>query len=96
MSAIPVWAFVMKTIPHAMRSTTAVLKAVARFEFTPSMPIFARIDVRAANTDDNIANNSHISVPPKNNGGQIRQATVQKYCYPWKHFTLIDAVRPKG
>ena len=33
-------------------STTAVRMAVARVELTPSMPIFARIEVRAANTAD--------------------------------------------
>ena len=34
--------------------------AVARFEFTPSMPIFARIEVSAANTADSKAKINHI------------------------------------
>jgi hypothetical protein len=40
-------------------TTTTVLIAVARFEFTPSIPTFASIEVSAANTADNIANISH-------------------------------------
>lgn len=34
--------------------------AVARLEPTPSIPTFARIEVRAANTDDKTANINHI------------------------------------
>ena len=26
----------------------------------------------------------------------FRQVAIQKYCYPWKHFTLVSAVRLKG
>ena len=36
--------------------------AVARFEPIPSIPIFARIDVRAANTADPSANQNHIFI----------------------------------
>ncbi|MDE6950599.1 MAG: hypothetical protein K2P64_06770, partial [Lachnospiraceae bacterium] len=32
--------------------------------FTPSIPTFASIDVKAAKTADNSANNNHISFPP--------------------------------
>ena len=39
-------------MPQLISSTTAVRMAVARVELTPSMPIFARIEVRAANTAD--------------------------------------------
>lgn len=49
----------MKTIIQAIITTTIVLIAVARFESTPSIPILARIDVRAANTAEKIANNNH-------------------------------------
>lgn len=59
-SLMPVCAFVRKTIPHAITGTTNVRIAVARLEFTPSIPILASIDVRAANKDDNTANNNHI------------------------------------
>jgi hypothetical protein len=34
--------------------------AVARLEFTPSMPILAKIEVSAANMDDPNANKNHI------------------------------------
>ena len=34
--------------------------AVARLEFTPSIPTFARMEVSAAKTADNTANNNHI------------------------------------
>jgi hypothetical protein len=44
-----------------MITTTTVLTAVARFEFTPSMPTLARIDVSAAKTADRMANNIHIT-----------------------------------
>lgn len=51
----------MKTIPHAIKSTTKVLIAVARFEFTPSIPTFARIEVKAAKTAEPIAKIIHIA-----------------------------------
>jgi hypothetical protein len=34
--------------------------AVARFELTPSIPTFARIEVKAANTAERIAKTNHI------------------------------------
>ena len=37
--------------------------AVARLEFTPSIPIFAKIEVKAAKIADNIANKNHIVSP---------------------------------
>ena len=40
----------MTTTTHAITSTKQVLTAVARFDSTPSMPTFARMLVRAANT----------------------------------------------
>lgn len=46
----------------AMAKTTIVLRAVARFELTPSIPTFAKIDVNAANTADNNANTAHIFI----------------------------------
>ena len=51
-SAMPVWVPVRNTMPQLISSTTAVRMAVARVELTPSMPILARIEVRAANTAD--------------------------------------------
>lgn len=54
----PVFRFVrpvIKTIPHAIISTTIVLIAVARFEFMSLIPIFASIDVSAAKNADSIA-----------------------------------------
>jgi len=36
--------------------------AVARLELTPSIPTLASIDVKAANTDDKIANTNHIVI----------------------------------
>lgn len=57
---MPFWAFVRKTMPQDITRTTAVLRAVARVEFTPSIPTFARIEVRAAKIDERIANNIHI------------------------------------
>ena len=47
-------------MPHAITRTTAVRMAVARLELTPSMPIFAKIEVSAANTADSSANTNHI------------------------------------
>ena len=39
---------------------TMVLTAVARFELTPSIPIFAKIEVNAAKIADKIAKIVHI------------------------------------
>jgi hypothetical protein len=50
----------MKTISQAIKTTTRVLMAVARFELTPSIPTFARIEVRAANKAERIAKTNHI------------------------------------
>ena len=61
-SAIPLYVWVKKTIPHAMTTTTTVQMAVARFELTPSIPILAKIEVSAANTADNNANTIHIEI----------------------------------
>ncbi len=58
---MPPCAFVKNTIPHAITTTTTVLMAVARFEFTPSMPIFANMEVAAANTADSNANINHMN-----------------------------------
>ena len=41
-------------MPHDITSTTAVRMAVARFELTPSIPTLARMDVKAANTEERI------------------------------------------
>lgn len=60
MLTIPPWEFVRNTIPQAMITTTMVLRAVARLEFTPSIPIFARIEVNAANRDEANAKRSHM------------------------------------
>ena len=38
-----------------MKRTTVVRTAVAKFELTPSIPIFARIEVNAAKNADKIA-----------------------------------------
>ena len=51
---------VINTIPHAMISTTTVRIAVARFEFTPSTPILARMEVSAAKSADSSAYKIHI------------------------------------
>ena len=61
-SFIPLSAWVKNTIPHAITTTTTVRIAVAIFELTPSIPIFASIDVNAANTADSIANIIHILI----------------------------------
>lgn len=58
----PPWVLVMKTMPQAIRSTTTVRTAVARVELTPSMPSFARMEVRAAKTDEPSAKRNHIAV----------------------------------
>ena len=42
----------MPTTIHAIARTKQVRTAVARFDGTPSMPTFARIDVSAAKTAD--------------------------------------------
>jgi hypothetical protein len=55
---------VIKTITHAIITTTTVLIAVARFELTPSIPTFASIEVAAANIADNNANANHILFSP--------------------------------
>ena len=47
-------------MPHAIANTTTVLNAVATFEFTPSIPTFAKIAVSAANTADKSAKTAHI------------------------------------
>jgi len=52
--------FVMKTMAQDMATTTIVLMAVAKLEFTPSIPILARMEVRAANTAERTANRIHI------------------------------------
>ncbi len=49
-----------RTISHDITGATAVLTAVARFEFTLSIPTFASIDASAANTEESSANISHI------------------------------------
>ena len=51
-------------MPQLMASTTTVRMAVARWEFTPSMPILAKIEVSAANTADSNANINHIIIIP--------------------------------
>lgn len=52
---------VTKTIPQDMIKTTTVRTAVAKLEFTFSMPIFAKIEVSAANRADNNAYKTHIN-----------------------------------
>ena len=59
----PVCALVRKTIPQDSARTTVVRIAVARLELTPSIPIFARMVVSAANREEAIARNSHILDP---------------------------------
>ena len=44
-----------KTIPHDMTSTTQVRMAVPRFDSTPSMPTFLRMEVSAAKTAESTA-----------------------------------------
>ena len=62
---MPLWVPVRNTMPQLMASTTNVRMAVASVELTPSMPILARMEVRAANTADPSANTNHIRIPPK-------------------------------
>lgn len=45
----------IRTINHAITNTTHVRIAVARLESTLSIPIFARIDVAAANMAESMA-----------------------------------------
>jgi len=52
--------YLIKTISHAISTTTIVLTAVARLELTPSIPILAKIEVSAANIADKIAKINHI------------------------------------
>ena len=61
---MPPWPPVRNTIPQAISTTTTVRMAVARLEFTPSMPILAKIEVSAANTADSNANINHIIIIP--------------------------------
>ena len=63
-SVTPLWVFVIKTMPQDISNTTNVRIAVARVEFTPSMPIFAKMEVSAANMDEPTANRSHMIVSP--------------------------------
>ena len=62
-SISPVCALVRKTMPQDSARTTVVRIAVARLELTPSIPIFARMVVSAANREEAIARNSHILDP---------------------------------
>lgn len=55
---------VRNTIPQAMMSTTTVRTAVARLEFTPSIPTLARMEVSAANIEESTANSIHIMNRP--------------------------------
>lgn len=62
-------------MPQAMASTTVVRTAVARLELTPSMPILARMEVRAANTDDPTAKTNHMGKRfPYKRMGSLRAA----------------------
>ena len=49
-----------------MITTTMVRIAVARLDATPSIPIFANMDVSAAKTAEASANKNHITIPPAN------------------------------
>ena len=64
MDLIPPCVFVRNTMPQAIITTTTVRIAVARLEFTPSMPILARMDVSAAKTAEPNANHNHICSSP--------------------------------
>ena len=44
-----------------MIKTTVVRIAVAKLEFTPSMPTLARIEVNAAKIEERIANSTYIA-----------------------------------
>ena len=58
-SEILPWALVKKTMPQAMITTTTVRMAVARLEFTRSIPTLARIEVNAANIAESNASTNH-------------------------------------
>lgn len=63
-SGRPYCAPVKRTISHAIRTTTTVRTAVARLELTPSMPILANIEVKAAKMEERRANRNHIDKYP--------------------------------
>jgi hypothetical protein len=54
---------VINTIAHAITIMTMVRIAVAKFEFIFSIPIFAKIEVKAAKKADNNAYTIHIPSP---------------------------------
>ena len=56
----PACALVRNTIPQAIITTTTVRTAVARFESTPSMPTFAKIEVKAAKVAEKRAYKSQV------------------------------------
>lgn len=60
MEEMPLWVRVRKTIPHAIMRMTTVRMAVAKLEFTPSIPILAKIEVRAAKMADNREKMNHM------------------------------------
>lgn len=60
MAMMPPCVLVMNTMAHAMTRTTMVRMAVAKLEFTPSIPILARIDVKAAKTAESNAKINHM------------------------------------
>ena len=53
---------VKQTMPQATISTTKVRIAVAKLELTPSMPILAKIEVKAAKKAEKNANTAHITI----------------------------------
>lgn len=61
MLTISVWLLVKKTMSQAIRMTTTVRIAVARLDGTPSIPILAKIDVRAAKIADKSAKKNHMA-----------------------------------
>ncbi len=54
-AGISLYFFLAKTIPQAITRTTPVRIAVPRLDSTFSIPIFAKMDVRAAKTAERIA-----------------------------------------
>ena len=50
-------------MPHAIANTTTVLITVAKFELTPSISTFARIEVSAAKIADRNAKTTCIMLP---------------------------------
>ena len=50
-------------MPHAIANTTTVLITVAKFELTPSISTFARIEVSAAKIADRNAKTTRIMLP---------------------------------